>query len=126
MAHLFIFGCFLLLGVVSSLAARIGYRGAVCDRSAGYEVPAEVKSDPALRGRANSLVAFWCTGAAMLSLAPVVALGSVILGDGDTSVSTWALVVFAAYGLVVVMVGAYPFEKIKHLGESTGHRGAGR
>ncbi|MGQ4729820.1 hypothetical protein ACUN3E_19365 [Streptomyces sp. Ju416(a)] len=116
MAHLFIFGCFLLLGVASSLAALAGYRGTVCDRSVGYEVPAEVTSDPALRRRANSLVAFWCTGAAILSLAPLVALGSAALRDGATSVSTWGLVAFAAYGLVVVTVGAYPFEKVKQLG----------
>jgi hypothetical protein len=32
------------------------------------------------------------------------------------SVSTWGLVAFAAYGLVVVTVGACPFEKIKQLG----------
>lgn len=118
MAYMFIFGCFLLLGVVSSLAARIGYRGKVCDRSDGYEVPAEVKSDPILRKRANGLVAFWCTGAAVLSFAPLVPIGSVILSDGGKSVSTWGLVVFALYGLAVVIVGAYPFEKIKQLGRS--------
>ncbi|OSC74661.1 hypothetical protein LEL86_08130 [Streptomyces sp. WA6-1-16] len=116
MAHLFIFGCFLLLGIASSLAARSGYRGTVCDRSVGYGIPAEVASDPALRSRANSLVAFWCTGAAILSLAPLVALGSAVLRNGGTSVSTGGLVAFAAYGLVVVTVGAYPFETIKQLG----------
>ncbi|MFJ6612619.1 hypothetical protein ACIQPT_20345 [Streptomyces sp. NPDC091289] len=119
MAHLFLFGCFLLLGVVSSLAARVGYRGRVGDRSVGYEVPAKVTSDPALRERANSLVAFWCTGAAMLGFAPLVPLGSVILSDGGKAVSTWGLVAFAAYGLVVATVGAYPFEKIKQLGSTT-------
>lgn len=62
MAYLFVFGRFLLLGVVSSVTARAGYRGEVGDSSVGYEVPAKVKSDPALRKRANSLVAFWCTG----------------------------------------------------------------
>lgn len=114
---MFIFGCFLLLGVASSLAARTGYRGRVCDRSDGYEVPAAVRSDPVLRQRANSLVAFWCTGAAALSFAPLVPIGSVILGDGGQSVSTWGLVVFALHGLAVVVIGAYPFEKIKHLGD---------
>ncbi|MGY3202749.1 hypothetical protein [Streptomyces sp. TE5632] len=118
MAYMFIFGCFLLLGVASALAARVGYRGNVCDRSIGYEVPAEVKSDPVLRKRANGLVTFWCTGAAVLSFAPLVPIGSVILSDGGKSVSTWGLVVFALYGLAVVIVGAYPFEKIKQLGTS--------
>lgn len=120
MAYIFIFGCFLLLGVVSLLAARVGYRGRVCDRADGYEVPAEVKSDPVLRKRADGLVAFWCTGAAALSFAALVPIGSVILSGGGKSISTWGLVAFAAYGLVVVSVGAYPFEKIKRLGGSAG------
>ncbi|MCX4652188.1 MULTISPECIES: hypothetical protein [Streptomyces] len=118
MAYLFLFGCFLLLGVAGSLAARVGYRGKVCDGSVGYEVPAAVKSDPALRKRANDLVAFWCTGAAILSFAPLVPLGSVILSGGGKAVSTWGLVAFAAYGLVIATVGGYPFEKIKQLGAS--------
>jgi hypothetical protein len=118
MAYIFIFGCFLLLGLASSLAARTGYRGKVCDRSDGYEVPAPVKSDPGLRKRANDLVAFWCTGAAVLSFAPLVPIGTVIMSGGGRSVGTWGLVVFAVYGLGVVTVGAYPFEKIKSLGRS--------
>ncbi|MFC8245453.1 hypothetical protein [Streptomyces chartreusis] len=116
MAYMFIFGCFCVLGVASLLAARVGYRGEVCNRSVGYDVPADVKADPALRKRANQLVAFWCTGAAVLSVAPLVPIGSVILSGGGKSVSTWGLVVFALYGMAVVIVGAYPFEKIKHLG----------
>ncbi|MFE6699950.1 hypothetical protein [Streptomyces sp. NPDC057718] len=120
MAYLFLFGCFLLVVVVSSLAARTGYRGKVCDGAAGYEVPAAVKADPALRKRANDLVAFWCTGAAILSFAPLVPLGSVILSGGGKSVSTWGLVAFAAYGLVIATVGGYPFEKIKQLGARGG------
>jgi hypothetical protein len=118
MAYIFVFGCFLLLCVASLLAARVGYRGRVCNRSDGYEVPAEVKSDPALRKRANGLVAFWCTGAAALSCAALVPIGTVIVSGGGKSVSTWGLVVFALYGLAVVIVGAYPFEKIKSLGRS--------
>ncbi len=117
MAYMFIFGCFCVLGVVSMLAARVGYRREVCNKSIGYEVPAEVRSDPALRQRANQLVAFWCTGAAVLSAAPLVPIGSVILSGGGKSISTWGLVVFALYGMAVVIVGAYPFEKIKHLGD---------
>ncbi|CAO0824908.1 hypothetical protein SMICM17S_01043 [Streptomyces microflavus] len=46
------------------------------------------------------------------------ALGSVILSGGGKSVSTWGLVAFAAYGLVIATVGGYPFEKIKQLGAS--------
>ncbi|QEU96757.1 hypothetical protein [Streptomyces kanamyceticus] len=115
MAYLFILCCFVLLAVVTLLAARVGHRGKVCDRSVGYEVPDEVKRDPALRAKANSLVAHWCTGAAILSLAPLIPVGNVLFADGDRSIGTWGLLAFAAYGLVVVVVAGYPFEKIKHL-----------
>ncbi|GLW51966.1 hypothetical protein Stsp02_76260 [Streptomyces sp. NBRC 14336] len=117
MAYMFVFGCFCVLGVAALLAAGVGYRGEVCDRSVGYEVPAEVKADPLLRKRASQLVAFWCTGAAVLSAAPLVPIGSVVLSGGGKSISTWGLAIFALYGMAVVIVGAYPFEKIKHLAD---------
>lgn len=104
------------MGVVSSLAAHSGYRGKVCDRTDGYKVPARVQSDPELRRRANDLVAFWCTGAAALSFAALVPVGTVILRGGASSISTGGLVILALYGTTVVIVGAYPFEKIKSLG----------
>ncbi|MGA5423743.1 hypothetical protein [Streptomyces lavendulocolor] len=118
MAYIFIFGCFLLLGIATSLGAVTGYRGKVCDRSDGYDVPAEVKSDPGLRKRANDLVAFWSTGAAVLSVAPLVPVGTVIVSGGERTVGTWGFVVLALYGLAVVIVAVYPFERIKSLGRS--------
>ncbi|CAH9414746.1 hypothetical protein [Streptomyces globisporus] len=118
MAYLFLFGCFLLLVVVGSLAARTGYRGKVCDGAAGCEVPAAVKADPALRKRANDLVAFWCTGVAVLGAAPLVPLGIVILSGGGKAISTRGLAAFAGYALIIGIVGGYPFEEIKQLGAS--------
>lgn len=115
MAYVFIICCFILLAVVTLLAARVGHRGKVCDRSIGYDVPDEVKRDPALRAKANHLVAHWCTGAAVLSLAPLVPLGSVLFAGGDRAIGTLGLLAVSAYGLVVVAVAGYPFEKIKHL-----------
>ncbi|ATL32948.1 hypothetical protein [Streptomyces formicae] len=115
MAYLFILCCFVLLSVVTLLAARVGHRGEVCDRSVGYEVPDEVKRDPELRAKANRLVAHWCTGAAILSLAPLIPVGNVLFADGERAIGTGGLLAFAAYGLVVVVVAGYPFEKIKHL-----------
>ncbi|MFD4633746.1 hypothetical protein ACFVYR_32040 [Streptomyces sp. NPDC058284] len=102
MAYMLIFGCFCVLGVASLLAARVGYRGEACDRATGYDVPAAVAADPALSRRANQLLAFWCTGAALLSVAPLVPIGSVILSGGGKSVSAWELVAFALYGMAVV------------------------
>lgn len=115
MAYVFIFCCFVVLAVVTLLAARVGHRGEVCDRSVGYEVPDEVRRDPVLRAKANHLVAHWCSGAAILSLAPLVPLSSVLFAGGGRSIGTAGLLAVAAYGLVVVVVAGYPFEKIKHL-----------
>ncbi|GHC68612.1 hypothetical protein [Streptomyces flavofungini] len=115
MAYVFILCCFVLMTVVSLLAARVGHRGEVGERGVGYDVPDEVKRDPELRSRANHLVAHWCTGAAILSVAPLVPLGSVLLSDGDRAIGTIGMLIVAAYGLVVVAVAGYPFEKIKHL-----------
>ncbi|PKV90167.1 hypothetical protein [Streptomyces sp. TLI_146] len=115
MAYVLIFTCFAVLAVASLLAARVGYRGQACNRAIGYDVPAAVKRDPALERQANQLLAFWCTGAALLSLAALVPIGSVLLSGGGRSVSPWGLMAFAVYGLAVVAVVAYPFEKIKRL-----------
>ncbi|WP_240967531.1 hypothetical protein [Streptomyces composti] len=79
-----------------------------------------MKADPRLRKRANELVAFWCTGAAALSFAALVPVGTVVLRGAGGAISTWGLVVSAGYGMAVVTVGACPFEKIKHLGGAAG------
>ncbi|MFF0739387.1 hypothetical protein ACFYVL_03205 [Streptomyces sp. NPDC004111] len=118
MAYLLLFACFTVSAVVSTLAARVGRRGQACDRNIGYSVPAQVRTDPELRRQANTLIAHWCTGAAILSLAPLAPLGMIIASDGTADISTWGLLAFAAYGFVVVVVGGYPFEKIKHLAPS--------
>ncbi|WP_189035749.1 hypothetical protein [Streptomyces daqingensis] len=120
MACTAVFCCFALAAVAGLLAARAGYRGKVCDGRAGYDVPERVKRDPELRREADRLVAFWCTGAAVLSVAPLVPVGDVLLHGGDKSIPTWGLLVLALYGLVVVTVGAYPYEKIKHMGARAG------
>jgi hypothetical protein len=112
-----VFCCFALAAAVGALAARTGYRGEVCDGRAGYDVPERVKRDPELRRTADRLVAFWCTGAAVLSLAPLVPVGYVTAQDGEKAIPTWGLGVIALYAIVVVTVGTYPFEKIKRLEE---------
>jgi hypothetical protein len=116
-AYAVVFSCFVLAAAVGALAARTGYRGEVCDGRAGYDVPERVKRDPELRRAADRLVAFWCTGAAVLSLAPLVPVGYVMLRGGDKAIPTWGLGVIALYAIVVATVGTYPFEKIKRLEE---------
>lgn len=116
MAYTLVFCCFALMGAVGLLAARAGRRGRVCQRGWDSRVPERVRSDPALCRRANELVAFWCLGAATLAFAPLVPLGQVLLSGGDKAISTAGLLVFAGYGMAVVALAAYPFERIKRLG----------
>ncbi|RLU81367.1 hypothetical protein CTZ27_33070 [Streptomyces griseocarneus] len=107
---------FVLLGLVSLLAAVTGRRGHVCDRNRGYRVPAAVAADPRLAKKANDLVAFWCTGAAFLSVPPLIPLLLRLTGDGREDFSVPVLLAIAAYGFLVVVIGRYPFEKIRRMG----------
>ncbi|MEU2855515.1 hypothetical protein [Streptomyces syringium] len=112
----FALAAFLVLGLVSLLAAVTGYRGQVCDRHQGYEVPRTVMEDRELTAKANELIAFWCTGAAVLSVPPLVPMIGMLLKDGDPSLSAGALLAMAGYGSVIVVVCRYPFEKIRRMG----------
>lgn len=107
---------FLVFTVVlftATAAAVTGRRGQVCERGVGYTVPAAVEADPALNTRANELIATWCTVAAILAALPLVALA---VNGIDRDLPILALAALAAYGFLVVCVGGYPFERIKHLG----------
>lgn len=115
---------FLVFTVVlfaATAAAVTGRRGQVCERGVGYTVSAAVEADPALNARANELVATWCTVAAVLAALPLVALAANGL---NRDVPLWALATLAAYGFLVVCVGGYPFERIKHLGRDEQRRAA--
>ncbi len=122
MAHLVVaLACFAVAAVVLLLAALTGHRGQVCERGIGYRVPARVESDPRLSGRANELVARWCTCGAVLAVLPLVPLTwAVSRGTDEAPLS--ALVGLAAYGLLVTVVAAYPFERIEHLGDDARSR----
>lgn len=99
----------------ATAAAVTGRRGQVCERGIGYTVPAQVEADPALDRRANELVATWCTAAAVLAAVPVVVLA--VAGLDRADLPLWQVGALAAWAFVMVCVGGYPFEKIKHLGE---------
>ncbi|GAA0435762.1 hypothetical protein [Streptomyces luteireticuli] len=110
---------FVLLGLVSLLAAVTGRRGLVCDRRRGYEVPAAVAADPELTRKANALVASWCARAAMLSVPPLVPLGFAMRADEQQPLSLTALLALAGYGFLIVVMGRYPFERIKRMGDGS-------
>lgn len=112
----FITVCLSVVALVMLCAARVGYRGQVCDREVGYAVPARVESDPRLAERANRLVARWCTVGGVLAVLPLVPLTAAISSGVETP-SLPVVLALAGYTFVVMMVGSYPFEKIKQLAE---------
>lgn len=115
-----VFVVFTVVLFTATAAAVTGRRGQVCERGVGYTVPAAVEADPGLNTQANELVATWCTVAAVLAVLPLVAIA---VNGIDRDLPVWALAALAAYGFLVVCVGGYPFERIKHL-SSQGQRPA--
>ena len=104
------FGAMLVVSVLMGLTA---HRGQVCTRGDGYDVPDRVRQDPELRARANEEVGRAAVLAGLLSLAPMVFAGWLLLRPGDHEVSTGVLAACAAYGLFVVVVGRLPSERMK-------------
>ncbi|UGQ13285.1 hypothetical protein LO772_06625 [Yinghuangia sp. ASG 101] len=105
--------CFGALAVLTLIAASTGYRGLVCDAERGYRVPAHVAGDPHLTERANQSVAFWCTGASLLSAAPLVPLLPMLADGAERRPTVPSLAVLAAYGVAVVALGRVPFALIR-------------
>ncbi|MBU7597925.1 hypothetical protein JGS22_009920 [Streptomyces sp. P38-E01] len=120
MVALFLLFSFTVMAVVYLMLAVIGFRGSVADRFLGFEIPEPVCADRQLLARAHSLVAFWCTGAAALSAAPLLPLYRVIVDPDGGELDLLPLAVLAAYLLVVQVIGGYPFEKIKQLATHAG------
>ncbi len=112
--------CFGALAVLTLIAASTGRRGLVCDAERGYPVPAHVADDPHLTERANRSVAFWCGGASLLSLAPLVPLMPMLGTDATQTLPPPSVAVLAAYGLAVVAVGRMPFILIKRYATTAG------
>lgn len=114
MGYVIIAVVFIVAGLGFLVAAITGYRGRVSERGIGYKVPARVAMDPILLRKANELVAFWCLGAAILSVLPLVYLYA-IRGQGTDAIPTGHLVGLAVYGFILSCMAAYPIEKIQHL-----------
>lgn len=92
--------------------AAVGFRGKALDVDYyGRDIPDRVKTTPQLRAEANRSFRTWCVVAAMLILAPLLW----IVADFQRERTTWELLGLAAYVFIVVIVGSYPFAKIKTL-----------
>jgi hypothetical protein len=109
-----LFGIFTVAMLATVAAAWTGWTREAGDRDVGYDLPARVVADPALLRAANRLVTRWCTAAAVLSALPLVLLAVRGLHE---PVPLPLLVAHAVHGFVVVLVGGYPFERIKQLAD---------
>ncbi|MDI6628476.1 hypothetical protein AB0362_06575 [Rhodococcus sp. NPDC079359] len=103
----------LMVGVCAfAYGASVGFRGkALYVDYYGRDVPDRVKTTPHLRARANRIFVVCGVAAATLLLAPLVW----IFTDFQRDRTTWELAGLAAYVFIVVIVGSYPFAKIKSL-----------
>jgi len=115
-----VFLAFSVAVFAATAAAVTGRRGQVCERGAGYVVPAVVEADAGLNKRANDLVARWCTAAAALAAVPLLGLA---INGIDRTLPLWVLAALAAYGFLIACVGGYPFELIRRMGGHEGEEG---
>ena len=103
----------LIVGLAAfAYGAAVGFRGKALHADYyGRGVSDRVKTTPHLRAEANRSFAIWCSTAAILLLAPLIW----IVVDFQRERTTWELLGLVAYVFVVVIVGSYPFAKIKSL-----------
>ncbi|OZE34135.1 MULTISPECIES: hypothetical protein [unclassified Rhodococcus (in: high G+C Gram-positive bacteria)] len=102
-----------MVGVCAfTYGAAVGIRGkALHVDYYGRDVPDRVKTTPHLRARANRIFVVCSVAAATLLLAPLFW----IFTDFQRERTTWELLGLAGYVFIVVLVGSYPFAKIKSL-----------
>lgn len=94
--------------------AAKGYRGVATSHRQGYgdEIPDTTLTDPERRNKANKLVAYWETAAALLCLPPAV-YGIYIALDPERRIPLPILIGIAVYSIIVFFIAGYPLEKIK-------------
>ncbi|WP_327150091.1 hypothetical protein [Nocardia sp. NBC_01329] len=107
-----------LIFAVAALAcmnsAAKGYRGVATSHREGYGegIPDTTLTDPERRKKANKLVAYWETAAALLCLPPA-AYAIYIALDPERRIPLPVLIGIAVYSIIVFSIAGYPLEKIK-------------
>ncbi|WP_280406658.1 hypothetical protein [Nocardia carnea] len=105
---------FAVVSLFCMYSAAKGYRGVATSHSEGYgdEIPDTTLTNPERRKRANNLVAYWETAAAILCLPPIV-YGICIALDPERRIPLPVLIGIAVYSIIVFSIARYPIEKIK-------------
>ncbi|MFQ6225809.1 hypothetical protein [Nocardia sp. NPDC002869] len=105
---------FIFEALMCTYLASLGFRGVATSTTEGYgeDIPDTTLADPVRRRKANTLVA-WCeTAAALLCLQPA-AYALWVAFDPEARIPLPVLIGLAAYGLLVTTLAGYPVEKIK-------------
>ncbi|MEV0110572.1 hypothetical protein AB0H42_30135 [Nocardia sp. NPDC050799] len=94
--------------------ASLGFRGLATSTTKGYgeDIPDHIRTDPVRRRKANQLVAWYETTAAILYMPPS-AYALWVAFDPEGQIPLPVLIGLAVYGLAVSMLAGYPVEKIK-------------
>ncbi|WP_431939997.1 hypothetical protein [Nocardia grenadensis] len=113
--HAFIVGSiFLSVAVVCAFVAWKGFRGVATSPREGYgeDMPDATLTDPVRRAKANKLVAWGETLAAVLCLPPAAYALWVAL-DPERRIPLPILIGLAVYGILVFSLAGYPLERIR-------------
>lgn len=102
---------FVVGGLLAVYLASLGFRG-VATSVYGEEIPDTTLLDPVRRRKANLLVA-WCETAAAVLYVPPAVYALWVAFDPEGEIPLPVLVGIAVYGLLVSTLAGYPIEKIK-------------
>ncbi|MFC8043758.1 hypothetical protein [Nocardia sp. NPDC057353] len=105
---------FILVAIACALAAAKGFRGTATSSTEGWgaEIPDTTRTDPARRKRANDLVA-WCETTAALLCLPPACYALWVAADPEGEIPLPILIGLACYSVAVFSLAGYPIEKIK-------------
>ncbi|MEV3964493.1 hypothetical protein AB0M34_27015 [Nocardia sp. NPDC050193] len=94
--------------------ASLGFRGIATSTTKGYgeDIPDHTLTDPIRRRKANQLIA-WCETTAAILYVPPSAYALWVAYDPEGRIPLPVLIGLAVYGLIVGTLAGYPLEKIK-------------
>lgn len=101
-------------GLFCTYLASQGFRGVATSTTHGYgqDIPESTLLDPARRRKANRLIA-WCETTAAVLCVPPAAYALWVAFDPEGRIPLAALIAIAVYGLLVSALAGYPVDQIK-------------
>lgn len=109
---LFFYGAVFTVGAAQALA---GYARLAGGKNLGYGIKVPDESDQERWKKAHSILAFWGTLTAILSLPPLIPIVSELGTGEEPNPATSIKVLLTAYGVALMAMLWYPFIKIWRL-----------